>query len=600
MTQLAAPARPPFPASYKDFTLVRNAGRVYGVPRRLDAGELQRGNRLHSHPAVLSAGTLAALQRLIDEHDVGEEHPRPAPGCPGYSLVRHGDVVLAVPESARGVNLDLEDERRRAGVVSGRTIEEVQERIRASEGATPVEFAGWLPVYEFSGNCGRHPQFTHTADPPAGYRFTYSSPPRAKAAPSRWGRWSAAALAAGRRAAGRAGRLLRPLLAVFRRGAEVPLRVRLRVLGSMARLAGTLLWRGARPLAVLRFLQSRHYQSQLLLGACDRLAFLTSMPYTYGQNPWVVEIEDPTTLFYPLVENGETGTGGLRDSPYFPVIKTLLESDACRGVLTHMRSTAEMVPALFGSETIARKVHYHPLGVRLPERWQRHDEDERTGEIHLLFINSWCQVPANFFVRGGLDVLEAFDVLRERYPQLRLTVRSNMPGLDHHYHRIIERGWVRVIDRFLSAEEMAELHAQSHIFLLPAARVHILSLLQAMSYGLAVVTSDGWGIEEYVRHGHNGLVVPGRYGKTSWVDEQAAMLREDYEPMYETDPGVVGGLVEAVSRLVEDRALRRRLGAAGRRDVQTVYSLENWNRGLGRFFDAALGRGDGDGERTRG
>ncbi len=21
------------------------------------------------------------------------------------------------------------------------------------------------------------------------------------------------------------------------------------------------------------------------------------MPYTYGQNPWVIEIEDPTTLF---------------------------------------------------------------------------------------------------------------------------------------------------------------------------------------------------------------------------------------------------------------------------------------------------------------
>ena len=134
-------------------------------------------------------------------------------------------------------------------------------------------------------------------------------------------------------------------------------------------------------------------------------------------------------------------------------------------------------------------------------------------------------VPANFFVRGGLEVLEAFDVLHERYPQLRLTLRSHIPALDDHFNRIRERGWVRVIDRFLSAEEMAELHASSHIFLLPAARIHVVSLLQAMSYGLAVVASDGWGIEEYPEHERNGMVVKGRYGKTSWADREAGIAR---------------------------------------------------------------------------
>src|SRR5262249_310995 len=137
-----------------------------------------------------------------------------------------------------------------------------------------------------------------------------------------------------------------------------------------------------------------------------------------------------------------------------------------------------------------------PLGVKIPPRWQRHDDRGDDEEIRLLFINSWCQAPSNFYVRGGLDVLEAFAILHERYPQLRLTLRTTLPPLDTHYHRIVENGWVRVIDRFLSAEEMADLHASSQIFLLPAARVHIVSLLQAMSYGLAVVGSDGWGMEE--------------------------------------------------------------------------------------------------------
>jgi glycosyltransferase involved in cell wall biosynthesis len=251
-----------------------------------------------------------------------------------------------------------------------------------------------------------------------------------------------------------------------------------------------------------------------------------------------------------------------------------------------MRSTAELVPALFRSEAIRKKVVYAPLGVRLPDRWQRHDPRPADAPIELLFINSWCQVPENFYVRGGLDVLEAFAILRERYPQVRLTMRTALPTLSEHYHRILEGG-VRVINRYLSDDEMAELHATSHVFLLPAARVHIVSLLQAMSYGLAVVGSDGWGMEEYLEDGRNGLVVRGRYGKASWADPEAGMLRENYDVMCLPDPDVVAGIVAAVSRLVEDEALRRRLGRTARENVREEYNLESWNRGLKSALDRA-------------
>jgi glycosyltransferase involved in cell wall biosynthesis len=137
---------------------------------------------------------------------------------------------------------------------------------------------------------------------------------------------------------------------------------------------------------------------------------------------------------------------------------------------------------------------------------------------------------------------------------------------------------------------METLHAGSHIFLLPAARVHIVSLLQAMSYGLAVVASDGWGFDEYVTHERNGVVVKGRYGKVSWVDEEAGMLREDYDAMWTSDPDVVEDLVHTISRLVEEPELRRELGNNARHDVESKYNLEQWNRGLKIAFDRALAR----------
>jgi hypothetical protein len=591
MTQLGARPRLALPTRYRGFHLVRSHGRHYGVPDFLDPDEVLRRDQLTTHPAIPAASSLEELQEVLDHFDARAYLPEPVGSYAGYELLRHRGSVYGVPRAAAGVDLNLEEERWQAGVLRGATPEEVRDRIRGARGAVPVEFAGWLPIFEFSGNCGRHPQFKHTAEPPPGYRFSYSGPLR-RPLPAPADRGLARLFAGVCRVVLALWAVLRPLLALFRPGAGCSLRGRLRVLAAIVRLYVTLRRGGGRLVPVLRFLQSRHFQSQLLLGDYRGLVFLTSMPYTYGQNPWVLEIEDPTTLFYPLIQNGHTYDLSIARSPYFPIVKALLESDSCKGILTHMKSTARMVPTLFGSEIIRKKVQYAPLGVPLPGRWQRHGETEH---VNLVFINSWCQVPSNFCLRGGLEVLEAFGTLRERYPQLRLTLRTHLPGLAEHYHRIIESGWVRVIDRFLSAEGMDQLLAESHVFLLPAARVHIVSLLQAMSYGLAVVASDGWGIAEYIDHERNGLIVKGRYGTVSWADEQAGLLREDYEPMGSADPVVVHGLVEAVSRLVEDRRLRRRLGLTARRDVQTHYSLERWNHGLKQAFDRALSPGTAPG-----
>src|SRR5579883_2660339 len=201
--------------------------------------------------------------------------------------------------------------------------------------AVPVEFAGWLPIYEHAGNCGRHPQFQHTAHAPRGYRFTCSAPLRSRGA---WWQRSAGRLFAGvGRALGALRWLLRPCVGVFRTGAGVGLGARLRVLAAMLRLFLTLRRRGARLVPILCFLRSRHYQSQLLLARWRGLVFLPSIPHTYGQNPWIVEIEDPTTLFYPFFQNGQTYSLLPTESPYFPIIKTLLESDQCKGIVTHMQ-----------------------------------------------------------------------------------------------------------------------------------------------------------------------------------------------------------------------------------------------------------------------
>jgi glycosyltransferase involved in cell wall biosynthesis len=562
--------------TFRGFTVFEFQGHFYGLPADLVTIPPSEVERALSHPAAVSARSRGGLEELIDNYDPTPYLRESLGAFEDYDIIRHGGTFYGIPHQLGPIDPNLEDERTRDGIVRGDSPDEVIARIRANRGAFPIEFAGWLPVFARFGNCGSHPQFAHTQEPPRGYRFTHSRPrgvrSRRPRGPGVWTRLGRKLLAPfitvamfldTCRKCG-IGRTLTVLIACFR------------LWLSLARTTGQLL-------PSLKFVHSRNFQSQVMVPRETKLIFITSVPYTFGQKPWVIEVEDSTSLFFPFVENGETYTGDATRWPCYPHVKAMLESPACRGIITHMRSTAESLPRLFRSEEIARKISYAPLGVRLPKRFQTHNDDT----VNLLFTNSWHQHPHSFFLRGGLDVLEAFRILHARYPQVRLTLRSTIPRLEERYMRIIQDGWVRIIDTFLPAKRMDELQRDSHIFLLPAARIHIVSVLQAMSYGQAVVVSDGWGMDEYVTNGETGLVVKGRAGHVSWMDRDAGILREDYRPMYVPDRTVIDGLVESVSLLIEDRSLRKRLGRAARREVETTFNLATWNAALTTAFDRA-------------
>lgn len=425
-----------------------------------------------------------------------------------------------------------------------------------------IEYAGWLPVYAKFGNCGNHPQFAHLELPPLGYKFVMSKHAALQNAKSMLDRQHVKLIKFFR------------LFSLF-----VP----------VAKLVFASFINGAKYYQIKQFLNTRDRSSQLLLPRKPDLVFLPSVPYTYGQHPWVIEIEDTTSLFFPFEHNGNTSSIQVSNITCFPIVKALLESKTCRGIITHVKSTAESIPRLFDNDELADKITYIPLGIK-PSPKKRSDKTDNN-YVDILFTNSWHQDPRSFFLRGGLDLIEAFAILDKKYSNLRLTLRTKLPSeLNPRNIEIIENSNVRIIDTFLTTGDWQELLNQSDIYVLPSARIHVVSILEAMSYGLAVVVSDGWGIEEYVEEGANGLVVKGRYGKTSWMDTENGILRENYTSLFTTDPVVVEGLVHALSALIDDKGLRERLGTAARQDVETKYNIENWNKGLKEAFDKALNK----------
>ena len=74
-----------------------------------------------------------------------------------------------------------------------------------------------------------------------------------------------------------------------------------------------------------------------------------------------------------------------------------------------------------------------------------------------------------------------------------------------------------------------------------------MALLEAMSYGLAVVTTPVGGIPEVVKDGINGVLIP---------------------------PGDVAALAGALQRLFGDATERQRLGAAARATIIDNFAIE--------------------------
>lgn len=570
--------------TYRGYNIVKYRGKLYGTEPGGGHVDFTQHIPLVSSD-ILFALTQEEIQALIDrklsetDKKKGNEqflssgpHPflekgdlRPLSdgisyllyGYKNYNIVRYNESYYALPHSAGRIDLNDENQREHPEIIKAENCSELHRCIDLNEKAKPVEYAGWLPIFRNFGNCGTHPQFASLNPPPQGYRFTYSIP-------------NDSALSLKKR--------LRRKMELIITGISIAL--------AALKLTILALLEGAKLGDILRFFRTRGLKSQLLLKSRQTLVFLTSVPYTFGQYPWVIEIEDPTSLLFPFVHNGQTALTNFHDSSYFQIFKKLIESEQCRGIITHIKSTAENLPKLFKNKKISKKITYVPLGMKLPETFHILQRDKK--EISLLFNNSWHQDPRSFYLRGGLDMLSAFGKLRKKYKNIFLILRSSLPKLGSEYNEIIKGDNVEIIRKFLTKPDWEMLMKRSDIYLLPSDRIHVVSMLEAMSFGLPAVVSDGWGFEEYIQDRVNGMVVRGRYGKVVWMDHEIGMLRENYDLMEREDPVVVQGLVEAITTLIDDGDLREKIGKQARFDVETKYNLKNWNEGLKKAFDLAL------------
>ena len=151
--------------------------------------------------------------------------------------------------------------------------------------------------------------------------------------------------------------------------------------------------------------------------------------------------------------------------------------------------------------------------------------------------------------KGTFDLVRAFAKVFQDFPHASLTcagdgVIDEIVQLTRQLHvddRVRCPGW-------LNAEQAHKLLSTAGIFVLPSYAEGLpMSLLEAMSWGLPVVSSPVGGIPQVVRHQENGLLV---------------------------EPGDVDNLAASLASLLGDKDQRSRLGEAARETIENHFSLQ--------------------------
>lgn len=331
--------------------------------------------------------------------------------------------------------------------------------------------------------------------------------------------------------------------------------------------------------SILRKVLPVHLLKSLVESVAQRLPPDIGLVYAWGhvvfrKVPWVVEMEWVTQLVDYRLSSFYRWRGLLEDR---------LVSSYCRRIVCRSEFNRNHIMRNLGAGRLDDKCVVIPQTVR-PKQFFR---ARKSGRTRILYVGS-SDVPGGFEQKGGHVLLEAFRHLREQVPSVELVLRSDVPPPLLACRNI---PGVRLIEQPISQAELEREFTDADIFAIPAHSTPTV-ILEAMSYGLPVVTTDVYENAEIIRDGVTGLLIPRSRFVRYFADEGRLMPDFDHPGYYNgistLDQEMVGALVNRLRLLVKNPVLRRSLGRAAKREIDVGrFSLKRRNDLLGKAFDAA-------------
>lgn len=274
-----------------------------------------------------------------------------------------------------------------------------------------------------------------------------------------------------------------------------------------------------------------------------------------NRHPWVVEVESYLPRFQKVDEKSSLYRWAIRR----------LGSDDCKAIIF----TSNRAMGLNRDRLVANGVDPAKMQVVYRAVESHAPLENEDGRFTILFVGN------GFYRKGGLELLKAFE--RMARPEAHLVIASRLETDWGLCPLPREREWaektIAASDRIihyidLPHGEVVEQMRAADIFV-GATYMDPFNntVLEAMGTGLPVICSSVGGLAEVVEHGRN-----------SWVIAMDGRSSDD----------IADELASRMVQLMDDAALRRRMGEESRAIVQEKFTLSVRNAALGKIYDAAL------------
>ena len=261
-----------------------------------------------------------------------------------------------------------------------------------------------------------------------------------------------------------------------------------------------------------------------------KFCFVPTHGCFFTDKNWAGNYEDWTCLTAPhssVQESGATHGLDLGNEPWVKLVKHVVMKDNCKFIFTHMKQTIESLGSIFGKD-FSRKVIYLPLGVQpVDERIinNKLDHFSKKKNLCFLFTNSYGAGVPNFPLRGGMETFKAITkFLDAGYKNVKFYMAGPVPDQIKWEARKHEN--IHIASRFLEDKEFEQLLFNTDVMLVPAMRVHTISIVNSMKYGIPCLGSDGWGFDQFIVDEFNGWTCEGQSHAT-YVDEDK-IYRDNY------------------------------------------------------------------------
>lgn len=263
------------------------------------------------------------------------------------------------------------------------------------------------------------------------------------------------------------------------------------------------------------------------------------------------------------------------------IIQFFLRSPYCRKILVISEAAKNGLITQFNDPCIAKKIVVVYPYVRLNPYTKKNPSS-----ITLLFIST------NFYLKGGREVLHAFEKLSAQYPHLELIMISRPPkDIIRQYG-----SWknIHFIDASLSKEEIYQhYYSQADIYVSPTYQDTFgLVFLEAIASGLPVISTKMFATPEIVEEGKNGFL----------IDSPISYYRPDYTPnpqwwgkdigavvSHRSFPEIEKFIENKVSLLVENPQMLKSMSAYSRSLVlEGKFSEKNRQKNLQKAYQEAI------------